>query len=139
MKINPLCVNITKWSNTLKQFIGKLPTNCLSVFDHFVILALKGLKIPSCRGRMGLRISFLENFLSLLVAEMSIYLITLNNKRRLFYINLILKKKFFFSCFAYYRWHIVLEFNQKDRHSFSIYMYHKNNAVFYVIQNPEKM
>ena len=29
---------------TLKQFIGKLPTNCLSVFDHFVILALKGLK-----------------------------------------------------------------------------------------------
>ena len=34
----------TKWSNTLKQFVGKLPTNCLSVFDHFVILALKGLR-----------------------------------------------------------------------------------------------
>ena len=43
-KINPLSANPTKWSNTLKQFIGKLPTNCLSVFDHFVILALKGLK-----------------------------------------------------------------------------------------------
>ena len=28
---------------TLKQFIGNLPTNCLSVFDHFVGLALKGL------------------------------------------------------------------------------------------------
>ena len=27
----------------LKQFVGKLPTNCLSVFDHFVKLALKGL------------------------------------------------------------------------------------------------
>ena len=27
----------------LKQFVGKLPTNCLSVFDHFVGLALKGL------------------------------------------------------------------------------------------------
>ena len=33
-----------KWSNTLKRFVGKLPTNCLSVFDHFLGLALKGLK-----------------------------------------------------------------------------------------------
>ena len=40
--INPLSANPTKWSNTLKQFVGNLP-NCLSVFDHFVILALKGL------------------------------------------------------------------------------------------------
>ena len=31
---NPLSANPTKWSNILKQ---------LSVFDHFVILALKGL------------------------------------------------------------------------------------------------
>ena len=29
---NPLSANFTKWSNTLKQFIGKLPTNCLSVW-----------------------------------------------------------------------------------------------------------
>ena len=36
--------NFTKWSNTLKQFVGKLPMNCLRVFDHFVGLALKGLK-----------------------------------------------------------------------------------------------
>ena len=36
--VNPLTVNPTKWSNTL-------PTNCLSVFNHFVGLALKGLKI----------------------------------------------------------------------------------------------
>ena len=42
--INPLSANPTKSSNTLKQFVGKLPTNCLSVFDHFVILALKGLR-----------------------------------------------------------------------------------------------
>ena len=41
---NPLSANSTKWSNTLKQFVGNLPTNCLSVFDHFVGLALKGLK-----------------------------------------------------------------------------------------------
>ena len=35
--------NIIKWSNTLKQFVGNLPTNCLSVFDHFAGLVLKGL------------------------------------------------------------------------------------------------
>ena len=36
--VNPLRANITKWSNTLKQFVGSFATNCLSVFDHFVIL-----------------------------------------------------------------------------------------------------
>ena len=40
---NPLSAIITKWSNTLQQFIGKLLTNCLSVFDHFVGLSLKGI------------------------------------------------------------------------------------------------
>ena len=43
--VNPLSANPTKWSNTLKQFVGNLPTNCLSVFDHFLILALKELRI----------------------------------------------------------------------------------------------
>ena len=43
MKLNPLSANLTKWSNTLKQFDGNLPTNCLSVFDYFVGLALIGL------------------------------------------------------------------------------------------------
>ena len=37
---NSLRANPTKWSNTLKQFVGKMPTNFLSVFDHFVGLAL---------------------------------------------------------------------------------------------------
>ena len=36
LAVNPLSAKITKWSNTFKQFVGKLPTNCLSVFDHFV-------------------------------------------------------------------------------------------------------
>ena len=36
---NPISANPTKWSNTLKQ--------CLSVFGHFVGLALKGLKLAS--------------------------------------------------------------------------------------------
>ena len=46
--LNPLSSNPTKWSNTLKQFVGKLPTNRLSVFYHFVGLALKGLKLDIC-------------------------------------------------------------------------------------------
>ena len=36
--------NITKRSNTLKQFFLKLLPNCLSVFDHFIGLALKELR-----------------------------------------------------------------------------------------------
>ena len=40
---NPLSAKFIKWSNTLKQIVGKLPTICLSVFDHFSGLALKGL------------------------------------------------------------------------------------------------
>ena len=43
LDINPISANPTKWPNTLKQFVAKLPTNCLSVFGHFVNLVLKGL------------------------------------------------------------------------------------------------
>ena len=39
-----LSTNPTKWSNILKQFDGKLPTNCLSAFHHFVGLVRKGSK-----------------------------------------------------------------------------------------------
>ena len=42
--VNPLSANPEKWSNTLKQIVGNLPTICLSVFDHFMNLALKGLR-----------------------------------------------------------------------------------------------
>ena len=42
---NPLSANPTKGPDTLKQFVGSLPTNCLSVFDHFVGLALKDLSV----------------------------------------------------------------------------------------------
>ena len=45
MFFNPFSANFTKWSNTLKQFVVNLPTNCLSMFDHFLRLALKGLKL----------------------------------------------------------------------------------------------
>ena len=41
---NPLSANPEKWSNTLKQIVGNLPTICLSVFDHFVNFALKYLR-----------------------------------------------------------------------------------------------
>ena len=40
---NPLSANPTEWPNTLKQFVGYSSTHCLSVFDHFVGSALKGL------------------------------------------------------------------------------------------------
>ena len=50
--LNPLSANPTNWSNTLEQFVGNLPTNCLSVFDHFVNLALKGLKSLSYYARI---------------------------------------------------------------------------------------
>ena len=42
---NPLNTKPTKWSNTLKQFVGNLTTNCLSVFDHFVGLVFKGVMV----------------------------------------------------------------------------------------------
>ena len=42
--VNPLSAKLIKWPNPLKQFIDNLPTNCLSVFGHFVGLTLKGLK-----------------------------------------------------------------------------------------------
>ena len=41
--ISFLSAKFIKWSNTLKQIVGNLPTICLSVFDHFSGLALKGL------------------------------------------------------------------------------------------------
>ena len=44
MFINSVNANPTKWSNILKQFVGNLPTDCLTAFDHFVILVPKGLE-----------------------------------------------------------------------------------------------
>ena len=41
--VHPLSAKFIKWSNTLKQIAGKLPTICLSVFDYFSGLAFKGL------------------------------------------------------------------------------------------------
>ena len=50
--INLLSASFTKWSNTLKQFVGKLPTNCFSVFDHFVGLTHNYKKLKSQRKSM---------------------------------------------------------------------------------------
>ena len=49
--INPLSGNPTKWSDIIKQFVGNLPTNCLSVFDHFAGLTLKGLRFTKIHTR----------------------------------------------------------------------------------------
>ena len=40
-------------SYALKQFVGKLPTNCLSASDHFVGLALKGLQEDHQRNKLN--------------------------------------------------------------------------------------
>ena len=45
LHFNPLSANPIKRSNTLKPFVGKLPTNCFNVFNHFVGLDLKGLRM----------------------------------------------------------------------------------------------
>ena len=37
---NSLSDKPTKWQNRSKQFVSNLPTKCLSVFDHFVGMAL---------------------------------------------------------------------------------------------------
>ena len=41
---NPLNANPEKWSNTLKQIVGNLPTICLNVFDHFMNVACNFIK-----------------------------------------------------------------------------------------------
>ena len=41
-KYRPLSAKPEKWSNTLKQIVGNLPTICLSVFDLLLIWRLKG-------------------------------------------------------------------------------------------------
>ena len=58
---NSLGTNMTKWSNALKQFVGKLPTNCLNVFDHFVELALKGLILEAKFGNDPWRDALWQN------------------------------------------------------------------------------
>ena len=54
-KVNPLSDNPKIWSNTLKQFVGNLPTNYLSVFDHLVRQTPKGIKT------LEIKIKFLKN------------------------------------------------------------------------------
>ena len=60
--VKPLTANPTKWSNTLKQLVGKLPTNCLSVFDHFVELELKGLNINFQQKQNSSPVLFIVDF-----------------------------------------------------------------------------
>ena len=63
LNLNPLSANFTKWSNTLKQFVGNLPTNCFSVFDHFVGLVLKGLSLSgTCEATIIYHFLFRFNF-----------------------------------------------------------------------------
>ena len=44
ISLNPFSANSAKRSNKPQKFVSNLPTRHLSVFDHFVGLALEGLK-----------------------------------------------------------------------------------------------
>ena len=61
-RFNLLSANPTKLSNALKQFFGKLPTNCLSVFDNFVGLILEGSMYLVAIVLMVIRTALLLNF-----------------------------------------------------------------------------
>ena len=61
-RLNPLSANPTKWPNTLKQFVGKLPTNCLNLFGHFVNLVLKGLKFTPTLSVRTLNLNLTQNY-----------------------------------------------------------------------------
>ena len=50
---NPFSANFTKCPNTLKQFVRKLPTDCLSVFYHVVGLALKEIIMQKSKSQNG--------------------------------------------------------------------------------------
>ena len=69
---NLLSANPTKWPNTLKQFVGKLPTNCLSVFGHFVNLVLKRLIYFSDGMSSQLSSRFVFHFLTKIQLEKNI-------------------------------------------------------------------
>ena len=72
--INPLSANPTKWSKTLKQVVGKLPTNYLSVFDHFVTLAPKGLRTSTILSFTGsLKTLFCLNLYLVLSKNLCLY------------------------------------------------------------------
>ena len=69
--VDPLSANITKLSNTPKQFVSKLPTNCLSVFDHFVILVLKRLSVLCNKKYYYIEFRQHPNFLYLFFPKLS--------------------------------------------------------------------
>ena len=47
--LNHLSANPTKWSNTLKQFVGNLPANCLSLFDLYGEIGAKRVNISTIK------------------------------------------------------------------------------------------
>ena len=71
---NTLSANFTKWSNTFKQFVGKLAVNCLNVFDHFVRLALKGL-IKNYNTKQITELNIKEKFSSKMASSIRDYTI----------------------------------------------------------------
>ena len=98
--LNPLNANPEIWSNTLKQIVGKLPTICLSVFDHFMNLALKGLnflaKIYRCYFHNAICcVTFLQVFSEMLTIKIYFIEKIVNN---IIFVNIILVCRSVFFC-----------------------------------------
>ena len=89
-----MSANPKKWSNTLKHFVGNLPTNCLNVFDHFVGFALK-----------VLRLFFVKPVAIFHLNNAWLYLKEIDNGKMvvvcIWYKYMILKLKFVFNFFNY--------------------------------------
>ena len=61
--LKPLSTNLKKSSNTLEQLVSKLPTNCLSVFDHSCGVGAYGIKIL-------IRVSLTDRLTNLLLTHL---------------------------------------------------------------------
>ena len=68
MNFKLLVTNHLKWSNTLKQFVGNVLANCLSLFDHFVGWVLEGLiNQKKCLTQVTLQLYELANYRFIIV------------------------------------------------------------------------
>ena len=91
ININPLRASPIKWPNKN----GKLPTNCLSVFGHFVNLALKELILTSVTGKTVIKLAWIfpeVDFFSKL-KPVNTYLLTGFHMRNKFSSRNVLKKR----------------------------------------------
>ena len=74
LTFNHLNTNPTKWSNTLKTIRLQKPTNCSSVFYHFVGLAVKGLIVSRKKSNVNGHIITINFLLEINLTYLQIHL-----------------------------------------------------------------